>query len=159
MLLQENVLIYNSVYVPLYLTIILPNTPKLHRPLDRKTAVISLTKTLTRSEAFAVQYKKGWGFTCDQLLELLINPPVPADNDELITENDVEDMSFGVGHTPLSTIRKAAKDYWPDITDIKKWVSTELKTADSQQGGKISGFVQDRLTPESRAALVAYMQG
>ena len=146
------------IYVPIYLNIILPGTPKLTRPLDKKIAVISLTRTLTRSNAFAETYKKGWGFTCDRLLELLINPPVISVQDEIITENDVDDMSFGIGYTQLVTIRKAPRDHWPAISNVKTFVGKELKDVDAESNGRISGFVQERLNPESRQVLVTYMQ-
>ena len=153
------VLTRSRIYVPIYLNIILPGTPKLARPLDRKIAVISLTKTLTRSTAFADTYKKGWSFTCDRLLELLINPPVVLEKDEIIAENDVEDMSFGVGYTQLVTIRKSPMDHWPTISNVKTFVSEELKESDARLNGRIGEFLQQRLTAESRQALVAYMQG
>lgn len=49
-------LTYFSVFKPVYLTVILPDTQKLARPLDRKIAVISFTKTLTDSQAFVERY-------------------------------------------------------------------------------------------------------
>ena len=51
--------VQDGVYVPVYLTIILPTTQQLARPLDRKLVVVSLTKTLADSQAFAVKYQKG----------------------------------------------------------------------------------------------------
>ncbi|KAL2354309.1 putative chromosome segregation protein Cse1 [Cryomyces antarcticus] len=44
--------VQNNVFTQVYLGIILPDTQKLTRPFDRKTAVVSLTKTLTDSAAF-----------------------------------------------------------------------------------------------------------
>ena len=148
-----------SYYVPIYLKIVLPGTPKLARPLDRKIAIISLTRTLTKSEAFAVKYAKGWGFTCDRLLELLINPPVISQSDDIMAEHDVDDAAFGVGYTQLVTVKKPSLDPWPNVTNVKTFVSEELKTAEAQDHGKISRFVEERLADESRKALLAYMQG
>lgn len=148
----------NSVFVPLYLNIILPDTQKLLRALDRKTAVISLTKTLTDSVAFAQKYKKGWAYTCEALLKLLENPPIPPAADEVIVEQDPDDMSFGVGFTQLTTIKRPAKDPWPEIMDVKKWVSEYLKAADARQKGQISAFAGERLPPEAAPLLAAYMQ-
>ena len=136
----------------------LPGTPKLTRPLDRKTAVVSLTRTLTDSAAFSETYKKGWGYTCDRLLELLINPPVVTKGDDVIAENDVDDMSFGVGFTQLVTIKRPATDHFPDIDDVKTWVGAALKDGDARHGGKIGTYVQERLSPESKNALLTYMQ-
>jgi len=99
----------------MYLTVILPDTQKLARPLDRKTAVISLTKTLANSEAFANRYKKGWAFTCEALLKLLELPPLPTAKDDIIAENDVDDMAFGVGFTQLNTVKPRQRDPWPEI--------------------------------------------
>merc|ERR1711964_291760 len=105
-----------SVYVPVYLTIILPTTQQLARPLDRKLAVVSLTKTLADSQAFAVKYQKGWGKTCEALLKLLENPPMPVTADDVVVEVDVDDLSFGVGFTPLNTCKKVPRDEWPEVT-------------------------------------------
>ena len=147
-----------SVFVQLYLSIIIPDTQKLARPLDRKTAVISLAKTLTDSTAFANTYKKGWGYTCDALLKLLENPPIPPATDDLIVDQDVDDMSFGVGYTPLTTIKKPTRDTWPEILDVKKWVGEYLRAADLRHKGRIGQYVQERLSPEARQVLGSYMQ-
>lgn len=148
-----------SVYVQLYLSIILPDTQKLVRPLDRKIAVISLCKTLTNSAAFAEKYKKGWGYTCEALLKLLENPPMLATTDDAIVDHDVDDMSFGVGFTQLQTIKRPARDYWPEVTDVKSWVGQQLQEANARQGGKIKNFAEERLSqsPQALQVLSMYM--
>ena len=141
----------------LYLNIILPDTQKLVRALDRKIAVISLTKTLTSSPAFAEKYKKGWGYSCEALLKLLENPPVPVSTDDTIVDQDVDDMSFGVGFTQLQTIKRPPRDYWPEIKDVKKWVSEHLQASNVGQGGKIVTYANERLEQGTRRALSAYL--
>ncbi|KAL3458673.1 CAS/CSE protein [Aspergillus heterothallicus] len=150
--------IQDSLYVQLYLNIIMPESQKLARPLERKTAVLSLTKTLANSEAFATRYTKGWGYTCVTLLKLLELPPLPASKDDVIAEHDVEDMAFGVGFTALVTIRPQVRDPWPDTgADLKLWVGKYLKEADQKHGGKISAFVQQRLGEQEKAVLSSYI--
>jgi exportin-2 (importin alpha re-exporter) len=153
----NEVLTENRVFVQLYLNIILPDTQKLLRPLDRKTAVLSLTKTLTGSVAFSEKYKKGWGLTCNALLKLLEDPPILAASEDVIVEQDPDDMGFGVGFTQITTIKRPARDQWPEITDVKSWVSDFLKAADQRQSGKISSYAQERLSPEAASVLAAYM--
>ena len=149
---------YYSLFTPVYLNIILPETQKLARPLDRKTAVVSLTKILANSEAFANRYKKGWGFTCEALLKVLELPPLPASRDDIIMEHDVEDMAFGVGFTALNTIRPQPNDPWPETgPDLKAWVGGYLKEADKTHGGRISSFIQERLGDEAKAVLSSYI--
>lgn len=148
----------DGVFVPIYLTIILPVTQQLARPLERKLAVVSLTKTLTDSQAFAVKYQKGWSKTCEALLKLLENPPMPVAADDVVAEADVDDLSFGVGFTQLSTCKKVPRDDWPEVTDVKAWVGSYLKDADARHGGAIGGYVNGRLTPEAKTVLVSYMQ-
>ena len=128
------------------------------RPVDRKAAVISLTKTLVSSSAFAEKYKKGWAFTCEALLKLLENPPILAATEDVITEQDPDDMSFGVGFTQLTTIKRSLRDPWPEITDVKVWVNGYLKAADASQKGKISSYAGERLPPEAAPILAMYMQ-
>ncbi|PYH94234.1 Cse1-domain-containing protein [Aspergillus ellipticus CBS 707.79] len=147
-----------ELFTPIYLSIILPETQKLARPLDRKTAVLSFTKTLANSEAFANRYKKGWGFTCEALLKLLELPPLPASKDDLIAEHDVEDMAFGVGFTALNTVRPQTRDPWPDTgADLKAWTGAYLKEADKKHNGRISAFVQERLEAQAKTVLLSYI--
>ncbi|KZF21366.1 putative importin alpha re-exporter [Xylona heveae TC161] len=148
-----------GVFTPVYISIILPETQKLARPLDRKTAVVSFTKTLSDSVAFVEKYKKGWAYTCEALLKLLENPPLPVSADDTILDQDVDDVSFGVGFTALNTCKKAPTDPWPEISDVKKWVGLYLRQADAKHGGRISVFAQERLSPEARQVLAVYMQG
>lgn len=126
--------------------------------MDRKTAVISLTRTLTDSNAFAEKYKKGWAYSCEALLKLLENPPIPPAADDIIVEQDPDDMAFGVGFTQLTTIKRAAKDYWPEVVDVKRWVGESLRAADTRHKGRITSFAQERLSPEAAPVLAAYMQ-
>lgn len=144
--------------MPIYLTIILPSTQQLARPLERKLAVVSLTKTLADSQAFAVKYVKGWGKTCEALLKLLENPPMPVTADDVVAEVDVDDLTFGVGFTPLNTCKKVPKDEWPDVTDVKSWVGSYLKATDTRKGGAIGGYVNERLSREAKTVLVSYMR-
>lgn len=149
---------HTSLFTSIYLSIILPETQKLARPLDRKTAVLSFAKTLANSEAFAARYKKGWAFTCEALLKLLELPPLPVSKDDLIAEHDIEDMAFGVGFTPLNTVRPQTRDPWPDTgADLKAWVGKYLKDADQRHGGRVSAFVQERLGDEAKAVLSSYI--
>lgn len=151
--------IQDSIYVPLYLKIVLPSSQSLGRSLDRKGAVIALTKTIADSQAFAVKYKKGWGFTCNALLKMLENPPNTTKTAEVITEADVDDLAFGVGFTLLHTCKKPAKDEWPEVgNDIKGWVGNLLKEADGRHGGKIAEYVNTRLTEEAKNVLLSYMR-
>ncbi|PYH48199.1 putative chromosome segregation protein Cse1 [Aspergillus saccharolyticus JOP 1030-1] len=147
-----------DLFTPIYLNIILPETQKLARPLDRKTAVLSFTKTLANSEAFANRYKKGWAFTCEALLKLLELPPLPASKDDIIAEHDVEDMAFGVGFTALNSIRPVPRDPWPETgADLKAWTGKYLKEADAKYSGRISGFVQERLGEDAKRVLTSYI--
>ncbi|GMF78164.1 unnamed protein product [Aspergillus oryzae] len=157
-LLESVVANFPPLFTPIYLNIILPDTQKLARPLDRKTAVLSFTKTLANSDAFANRYKKGWGFTCEALLKLLELPPLPASKDDIIVEHDVEDMAFGVGFTALNTVRPQTKDPWPETgADLKAWVGQYLKEADKKYNGRVSGFAQERLSNDAKTVLGSYI--
>ncbi|KAK1149856.1 importin-alpha export receptor [Aspergillus melleus] len=147
-----------TLFTPIYLNVILPETQKLARPLDRKTAVLSFTKTVANSEAFASRYKKGWGFTVEALLKLLELPPLPAGKDDIIAEHDVEDMAFGVGYTALNTVRVQTRDPWPETgADLKAWVGQYLKAADKKNNGRITQFAQERLEDQLKALFGGYI--
>ncbi|KAF2154591.1 Cse1-domain-containing protein [Myriangium duriaei CBS 260.36] len=151
--------VQNNVFTPIYTTIILPETQKLSRPYDRKTAVVSFTHTLANSQAFVERYgKKGWGWTCEALLKLLINPPLPQSTDDTIEDRDVEDVGFGVGFTPLNTCRPTPKDPFLEVQDVKAWVGGYLRAKDGETGGRIGRFVSERLSQEGQQALSSVMQ-
>lgn len=152
---------HSSVFKQVYLTIIVPDTQKLSRPFDRKTAVVSLTHTLANSEAFVSRFNKGgWAITCEALLKLLINPPLPASaSDIFIEDRDVEDVGFGVGFTALNTCKPLPKDAFPEVQDVKAWVGSYLREADQRTSGRVGQFVNEKLSPDAKAALGQVMQG
>ena len=82
---------------------------------------------------------------------------MPVAVDDVVAEADVDDLSFGVGFTQLSTCKKALRDDWPEVTDVKSWVGSYLKTADGRRGGAIGGYVNERLSPEAKTVLMSYM--
>ena len=149
-----------NVFTPVYLNIILQTTGQFARPVDRKLGVISYTKTLCDSEAFAKRYQKGWGFTCNHLLDLLKNPPQVSSGagDEVVNEADVDDIGFGVGFTPLNTCKRGPRDDFPEVDNVQQWVSVFIKEADKRHGGTISGFAKTRLQDDAKAALAPYVQ-
>ncbi|KAK4630943.1 Importin alpha re-exporter [Fulvia fulva] len=147
-----------NVFTPIYTTIILPDTQKLSRPFDRKTACISLTRTLADSQAFVDRYaKRGWTITCEALLKLLINPPLPQAADDTIEDRDVDELGFGAAFTQLNACKRPASDPWPEVQDVKAWVGTTLKEADQRHNGRIGQFVQGKLDDQGRAALQSVM--
>ena len=105
-----------------------------------------------------MKYIKGWSKTCEALLKLLETPPVPTATDGIVAEADVDDLSFGVGYTQLSTCKKVPRDEWPEVTDVKSWVGEYLKAADGRHGGAIAGFINERLSAEAKAVLNSYMR-
>ncbi|KAK5947920.1 importin-alpha export receptor [Knufia fluminis] len=149
--------VQNDVFRGLYTGLVLPKTQELVRPIDRKIAAVSLTKTLADSQAFVQRYPKGWPLTCTTLLKLLENPPVAPKDDDMIMDQDVEDSVFGVGFTALTTIKKTPFDPFADITDLRKWVGQYLKDADGRHGGRIGQTVSG-MAPEAQQALTSYMQ-
>ena len=149
--------VQKDIFRSVYLSIILPESQKLVRPLDKKTACVSFTKLLGDSEAFVSRYPKGWPLSCNALLKLLEDPPLPTKGDEVIADHDVDDMGFGVGFTPLQTVKKPLVDPFPDIGDLRKWVGSYLKDADVRHGGRIQQFVRESLGADAQTVLNAYM--
>ncbi|PHH89256.1 hypothetical protein CDD83_6391 [Cordyceps sp. RAO-2017] len=145
-------------FAQVYPPFVLAETEKLAKPVDRKTAVVSLTKTLCDSQVFAQKFMKGWANSCRILLSLLANPPaVSAGLDsEIITEASVDDIGFGLTFTPLNTCRPVARDDFPDVVDVTKWVKQYMVAANQRHGGAVEGFITQRLNelpPAARAVL------
>lgn len=153
--------VQENVFTPIYTGMIIPSTKKLSRPIDRKVAVISLTRTLTDSQAFIDRYaKRGWSITCGALLELLINPPVPhATDDAVIEDRDVDELGFGAAFTQLQTCKLPQRNLWPEVVDVKKWVGETLREADGKTGGRIGRLVGEKLDAAGQQALGSVMAG
>lgn len=148
-----------GLFASVYPTFVIADTEKLANPVDRKLAVVSLTKTVCESQAFAQQFQKGWARSVGLLLGLLVNPPVVASGygDEIIAEADVDDIGFGMSYTALNTCRPVARDDYPDITAVAPWVSGYIGAANGRHNGAISKFISERLTPEQQEALRQYL--
>lgn len=152
--------IQENVFTPIYTTIILPETQRLSRPHDRKTAAIALTRSLADSEAFVTRYqKRGWTITCEALLKLLLNPPLPTQANEQIEDRDVDELGFGAAFTPLQTCKRPPTDPFPDVVDVKAWAGRYLAEADKRHSGRVSKFVQEKLDDQGRQALQSVMAG
>ncbi|KAI1823352.1 CAS/CSE protein [Xylaria intraflava] len=151
-------LVQSNLFTQIYLTIILPTSELLVRPVDRKAAVISFAKSMGDSSAFAQRYVKGWRFTCEAMLKMLLNPPkvTMGTGDEVVNEADVDDIGFGLGFTPLNTCKKAIRDDFPEVHDIQQWVRQYLMEANTRHNGAVAGYM-DRLTDEGRHALAMYV--
>ncbi|RCI08608.1 hypothetical protein L249_4861 [Ophiocordyceps polyrhachis-furcata BCC 54312] len=146
-------------FTQVYPALVLAETEKLAKPVDRKLAVVSLTKTLCESQAFAQKFAKGWANSCRILLSLLTNPPVVAKGSggEIITEASVDDVGFGLTFTALNTCKPASRDPFADITDVTSWVKQYMAAANARHGGAVATFVSSRLTPEMQAAMAQYL--
>ncbi|KAI0119639.1 Cse1-domain-containing protein [Daldinia grandis] len=152
-------LIQNNLFTQIYLSIILPSSELLVRPVDRKLAVISFAKSMGDSAAFAQRYVKGWRFTCEAMLKLLLNPPKVTGGvgDDVVNEADVDDIGFGLGFTALNTCKKSTRDDYPEIQDVTVWVRQYLTEANVRHNGAIAQYLQVRLSEEGRQAMAIYV--
>ncbi|KAF5593677.1 importin-alpha export receptor [Fusarium subglutinans] len=158
--IQQSNSVEDGVFTRVYPVFVLGETDKIARPVDRKVAVVSLTKTLCDSSAFAQQFAKGWANSCRKLLSLLVNPPTVAAGagDEVVAEADVDDIGFGMSFTALNTCRGLAKDDFPEVLDVTKWVKEYMASANQRHGGAMERFVSERLSPEEQQAIAKYIR-
>lgn len=149
-----------NAFTQVYPPFVLSETEKLARPVDRKVAVVSLTKTLCDSQAFAQKFIKGWGNSCRILLSLLANPPVVGSGlgDEIIAEADVDDIGFGLSFTALNTCKPLARDDFPEVVNVSTWVKEYMVAANQRHGGAVEGFISQRLGPEEQQAIAQYIR-
>ncbi|OTA92295.1 hypothetical protein M434DRAFT_396540 [Hypoxylon sp. CO27-5] len=152
-------LVQNNLFVQIYLSIVLPVSDTLARPVDRKLAVISFAKSMGDSAAFAQRYQKGWRYTCEAMLKLLLNPPKVTSGvgDDVVNEADVDDIGFGLGFTALNTCKKSAWDVYPEIQDIKIWVRQYLTDANARHNGAVVKYIMERLTDQGKQAMAMYV--
>jgi exportin-2 (importin alpha re-exporter) len=157
---QESEKVQQGLFQQIYPAFILSETSKLARPVDRKLAVVSFTKTLCDSKVFGEKFQKGWANTCRIMMDLLVNPPTVASGlgDEVIAEADVDDIGFGLTFTALNTCKPVVTDDFADIQDVVAWVRGYMQSANQRHGGAIASFITSRLPPDQRDAVVKYLQ-
>lgn len=63
-------------------------------------------------------------------------------------------MSF----TALNTCRVLAKDDFPEVLDVTKWVKEYMASANQRHSGAIERFVGERLSPEEQEAIAKYIR-
>lgn len=146
-------------FAQVYPPFVLSETEKLARPVDRKVAVVSLTKTLCDSQVFAEKFVKGWGNSCRILLSLLANPPTvgAGAGDEIITEADVDDIGFGMSFTALNTCKPLARDDFPEVANVTTWVKEYMVAANQRHNGAVANFIGQRLQPEEQQVIAQYI--
>ncbi|CAM1508372.1 Fc.00g052200.m01.CDS01 [Cosmosporella sp. VM-42] len=157
--IKQSDAVEQGVFTKVYPAFVLGETEKLARPVDRKVAVVSLTKTLCDSEAFAQKFMKGWANSCRILLSLLANPPAVGSGtgDEIIAEADVDDIGFGMSFTALNTCKPLVRDDFPEVLNVTTWVKEYMIAANTRHGGAIEGFISQRLPPEEQQAIAQYI--
>lgn len=150
--------ISEGAFVPLYLKVILPTTQQFTKPLDRKLAAISLLKTLTSSQKFAIRYQKGWGLTLEAAVKLVVVAPVIVNDTVVVVEQDVDDSAFGVGFTQLATCRRQPHDPYPSITEVKPWIKSYFAAANAKADSKLLIWLKERSpNPAVAQEFVSYL--
>jgi exportin-2 (importin alpha re-exporter) len=155
--LAETDKVQQGIFRELYLGIILPKSQEFTRPLDRKLSAISFVKNLSDADTFVSRYPKGWPLTCQALLKIIEVPPIfPKRTDEVI-DNDVEDASFGVGFTQLTTVRRPPRDEFTDMGHgLRFWLARYLRRANERHPNKfetLGGPMSDYLKKVFIAAM------
>ncbi|KAF3935709.1 Exportin-2 [Dactylella cylindrospora] len=149
-----------GIFGEIYSVFVLQHTQKLTKYMDRKIAVVGLTRMIVSSEDVAngSKYHKFWSPSVTALLKLLEIPPVPTSGDayDQTAEADLDDVSFSVSFATLNTARKGANDPFPEVVDARKWVGGELKTALAGPKGGALGASLGELEPQSRSVLEGY---
>jgi exportin-2 (importin alpha re-exporter) len=149
----------DKAFTQVYPTFVLVETQKLVRPVDRKVAVVSLTKTLCDSQVFAQKFAKGWANTCRNLLGLLANPPtVSAGQGDEVVVTAEDDIGFGMSFTALNTCKPLSKDDFPEITNVAQWVKEYMVAANQRHSGAIETFISQRLSAEEQQAVAQYIR-
>ncbi|KAF3925560.1 Exportin-2 [Orbilia brochopaga] len=143
-----------KIFGEMYTTFIIKHTQKLTKYLDRKIAVVGLTRLVTVSTELAAPrslYANLWSGSVTTLLKLLEVPPIPSGGDgyDQTTEADLDDVSFSVSVATLNTARKNFVDPYPEVTDARKWVGGQVK-------GDMFKLRTSELTGEERTVLIGY---
>ncbi|KAI5849541.1 Cse1-domain-containing protein [Morchella snyderi] len=154
--------VQDGIFGQLYQAVVLPDTQKLQRPVDRKIAVVGLTKFVAFSSELENRYHKTWPSTIMALLKLLEMPPLPVqegENAAELVDADIDDLNFGSTYTRLNTCKTRAVDMFPQVTgDLKKWCGARIREGSAAKGGKVEEWIKAELPEEAKNMLRNYMQ-
>ncbi|KAK9239017.1 Cse1-domain-containing protein [Lipomyces kononenkoae] len=120
----------NALFGDIFVHFVLAATPKMHSPLDRKLAIVGLTKILFDSPVFVQKYNSQWEAGARVLLTTLqSNSLVDAfeGGDEL--PDAEEDLAFGASFVKLNAVVWKGLDPASAVTDVKKFVAETIRTA------------------------------
>ncbi|KAJ8099083.1 Cse1-domain-containing protein [Lipomyces tetrasporus] len=139
----------NALFGDIFEHFVLAATPKLHSPLDRKLAMVGLTKILFESSAFLQKYSSRWETGARVLLTTLQSNSL-VDVFEVADElpEADEELSFGASFVKLNAVVWRGLDPASDVTDMKKFVGetvTKAGNAVIAQVGDVSDEVKSGL--------------
>ena len=144
--------VQSGIFVQVFTSVILLDTLKLQKPLDRKLAIIGLTKLLLTSSLITTPPYQAVSPTAAKTLHKLIATPEvvpqgPSATDDLSHEADLDEMGFGVAFSTLNTTKKAVQDPAPGVpmAGLRDWVVANFKES--------SDRVQQWLPVEARGLL------
>lgn len=149
-----------GIFAQVYTSVIIPETSKLSRPIDRKIAAVGLVGVVGFSELMATTYHKGWANTTNELLKVVDLEPTPVQGDSTsdLQGADIDEVSFGAAFARLNTCKKRADDPFPEATDLRRFVGERLKEANAKFGGRIEAWVTNELNDNLKATVQKYMQ-
>ncbi|KAF8468906.1 Cse1-domain-containing protein [Kalaharituber pfeilii] len=144
--------VQGGIFGEVFSAVVIPDTQKLQKPLDRKLAVIGLTKLLLSSASLATPpYNKACPHAATLLFKLLAAPEVvpqgPAFTDDVSHEADLDETGFAVSFSTLNTTKRLPKDPAPEVpmAGLRGWVIGEFKKSKDRS--------KDWLPEEARSLL------
>ncbi|KAK9453824.1 Cse1-domain-containing protein [Dipodascopsis uninucleata] len=135
---------------------VIPTTAKFHTLLDKKIAVVGLSRFLFECESFRQLYYQRWTAGCLALLNLMQSDSLVGvyDNSNALIESTLdgdEEVTFGSSFAQLSTVATKPFDPTSDIPDVKKFVGLQIKAS----GGQLAALI-NQLPPEAQSSLSSY---
>lgn len=147
-----------SLFQSVWNSLLEPYLPRLVAPIDRKMAVISLTKLLTESSLMlSPPYQSIWLKALIIAIQLSEGKVDQNANDEFELDNEVEESGFSPAFSQLIHGVRIDNDPFPQVAHPPTFLALQLSQASKANPGFISGQVQ--LLPASeKNALFKYFQ-
>ncbi|KAK7204939.1 Cse1-domain-containing protein [Myxozyma melibiosi] len=129
-----------GIFSDIFDAFVVPATPKLHSAVDKKIAVVGLTRILFESAKFNSQYGAKWARGAEMLTTTLLSGSLVGVFDgPVITEATIdpvgdEEVSFGSSFARLATVAVKVVDPAPDVSDAKKYAAAAVQRATSGGG-------------------------
>ncbi|GMM54242.1 importin-alpha export receptor [Maudiozyma humilis] len=149
--------VQDGIFPQIWNSFILPTLPTLGNLLDRKIALLGVTKIITESAMFSNKYPQLMAPTFDSVIKTVTSEDVANFKSDFVDFDNMEEIAtFGSSFSKLNVVGEKPSDPLPEINltnDVKTFVGQSISKYVNAQGAAFSSSILPHLSQESQNGL------